>query len=53
MVSRTTYAYFAAKGGARLHTDTSVAHTAAAAAVVPLTFALVVGAFHGRWWGAR
>lgn len=52
VVSRTTYAYFAARGGARVHADSSVAHTPAAAAVVPVTFALVVGAFHGWWWGA-
>ncbi|MFG3530963.1 hypothetical protein ACGF8B_30130 [Streptomyces sp. NPDC047917] len=52
VVSRTTYAYFAAKGGARVHADSSVVHTLLVAAVVPLTFALVVGAFHGWWWGA-
>ncbi|MFF2008344.1 hypothetical protein ACFVWY_04605 [Streptomyces sp. NPDC058195] len=51
VVSRTSYAYFAARGGARAHTDTSTAHTLVQAAVVPLTFALVVGAFHGLWWG--
>ncbi|MFD0629127.1 hypothetical protein ACFQ2K_47460 [Streptomyces sanglieri] len=51
VVSRTTYAYFAAKDGARVHADSSVVHTLLAAAVVPLTFALVVGAFHGWWWG--
>ncbi|WP_326763831.1 hypothetical protein OG978_04025 [Streptomyces sp. NBC_01591] len=53
VVSRTTYAYFAAKGGARVHSDVPTAHRLVSAAVVPLTFALVVGAFHGLWWGAR
>ncbi|MFF8693857.1 hypothetical protein ACF08W_16800 [Streptomyces sp. NPDC015144] len=51
VVSRTSYAYFAAKGGARVHADTPTAHTVGQAAVVPLTCALVVGAFHGPWWG--
>ncbi|MCX4850170.1 hypothetical protein [Streptomyces sp. NBC_00893] len=51
VVSRTTYAYFAAKGGARVYADSSLVHTLLTATVVPLTFALVVGAFHGWWWG--
>ncbi|MFE6664813.1 hypothetical protein ACFVFH_14800 [Streptomyces sp. NPDC057697] len=51
VVSRTSYAYFAAKGGARVHADTPTAHVLGQALVVPLTFALVVGAFHGPWWG--
>ncbi|MFF1649257.1 hypothetical protein [Streptomyces sp. NPDC058240] len=53
VVTRTSYAYFAAKGGARVHADTPTSHMLVQAAVVPVTFALVVGAFHGLWWGAR
>lgn len=41
VVSRTTYAYFAAKGGARVYADSSVVHTLPAAAVVPSP---------SRWW---
>ncbi|MEE1744781.1 MULTISPECIES: hypothetical protein [unclassified Streptomyces] len=51
VVSRTSYAYFAAKGGARVHADTPITHLLVQAVIVPLTFALVVGAFHGLWWG--
>ncbi|MFE7469459.1 hypothetical protein ACFU6R_35900 [Streptomyces sp. NPDC057499] len=50
-MSRMSYAYFAAKGGARVHAGTPTAHVLLQAAVVPFTFALVVGAFHGLWWG--
>ncbi|MFP3992428.1 hypothetical protein U9R90_34165 [Streptomyces sp. E11-3] len=51
VVSHASYAYFAARGGAQLHTATPLPVPAATAAVVPVTFGLLVGAFHGLWWG--
>ncbi|MHC0430615.1 hypothetical protein ACX6XY_10545 [Streptomyces sp. O3] len=51
VVSHASYAYFAARGGAELHTAAPLALLAAQAAVLPITLGLVVGAFHGLWWG--
>ncbi|MFJ6662160.1 hypothetical protein ACIQNG_38320 [Streptomyces sp. NPDC091377] len=51
VVSRTTYAYFAARGGAARHQDTRTSATAATATVVPAALGVVVGAFNGLAWG--
>ncbi|MFF8713170.1 hypothetical protein ACF07T_17325 [Streptomyces sp. NPDC015184] len=51
VVSRITYAYFAARSSARVRSDASLLRPLLSAAVVPVTFTLVVGAFHGLWWG--
>lgn len=51
VVSRTTYAYFAAKSGDRRLSEGSPLSAALSMAVVPLAFGLVMGAFHGAWWG--
>ncbi|MEU6676563.1 hypothetical protein [Streptomyces sp. NPDC046925] len=51
VVSRATYAYFAAKGGALRHQGVPLPVTAAAAAVVPVGLAVVIGAFNGLAWG--
>ncbi|MFF0745945.1 hypothetical protein ACFYVL_36690 [Streptomyces sp. NPDC004111] len=49
--SRTSYAYFAARGGAPSRPDVPLAHVAVTATVLPATFGLILGAFHGWWWG--
>ncbi|MFE0101342.1 hypothetical protein [Streptomyces sp. NPDC059009] len=51
VVSRATYGYFAAKGGALRHRDTPLPVTAATAAIVPAALGVVVGAFNGWGWG--
>lgn len=51
VTSRVTYGYFAARGGAQLHAGTPLHRTLATTALVPVTFALLVGAFHGLGWG--
>lgn len=51
VVSRTSYAYFAAKGGAlRLH-DMPLPASALVTVVVPIAMGLVVGVFNGLGWG--
>ncbi|MEU3251756.1 hypothetical protein [Streptomyces sp. NPDC006997] len=51
VISRATYAHFAARGGALRHRDTPMTVTAATAAVVPAALGVVVGAFNGLGWG--
>ncbi|WP_156722332.1 hypothetical protein [Streptomyces apocyni] len=51
VVSHASFAYFAARGGAQLRAAVPLAVPVATASVVPVTFGLLVGAFHGLWWG--
>ncbi|MFJ3906031.1 hypothetical protein [Streptomyces sp. NPDC090025] len=51
VATRASYAYFGARGGAAGSRNLSLAHVAATAAVVPVAFGVILGAFHGWWWG--
>ncbi|MFC5746929.1 hypothetical protein [Actinomadura rugatobispora] len=51
VVSRTTYVYFAGRGGAAAHQDVPPAKSAAYAAIVPVGLAVAVGGVFGLWWG--
>lgn len=51
VVSRTSYAYFAAKGGALRLRDMPTAASALTTVIVPAALGLVVGVFNGIGWG--